>query len=66
MMAKTLIEAGVSKANAGFITSGMILLERISFRKYRSDVMIDIIPLLIEWAVITRDEKLLIRSHLLT
>ena len=66
MMAKTLIEAGVSKANAGFITSGMILLERIGFRKYRSDVMIDIIPLLIEWAVITRDEKLLIRSHLLT
>jgi hypothetical protein len=66
MMAKTLIEAGVSKGNAGFITSGMILLERISFRKYRSDVMIDIIPLLIEWAVITRDEKLLIRSHLLS
>ena len=28
--------------------------------------MIDIIPLLIEWAVITRDEKLLNRSHLLT
>ena len=66
MMAKTLIEAGVSKANAGFITSGMILLERISFRKYRSDVMVDIIPLLIECAVITRDEKLLIRSHLLS
>jgi tetratricopeptide (TPR) repeat protein len=66
MMAKTLIEAGVSKANAGFITSGMILLERISFRKYRSDIMIEIIPLLIEWAVITRDEKLLLRSHLLT
>jgi hypothetical protein len=66
MMAKTLIEAGVSKSNAGFITSGMILLERISFRKYRSEVMIDIIPLLIEWAVITRDEKLLIRLHFLT
>jgi hypothetical protein len=66
MMAKTLIEAGVSKSNAGFITSGMILLERISFRKYRSEVMVDIIPLLIEWAVITRDEKLLIRLHLLT
>jgi hypothetical protein len=66
MMAQALIDAGVSEANAGFINSGMILLERISFRKYRSDIMIDIIPLLIEWAVATRDEKLLHRSHLLT
>ncbi|MCX6684526.1 MAG: hypothetical protein NTZ37_07360 [Methanoregula sp.] len=66
MMAQTLIDAGVSEANAGFINSGMILLERISFRKYRSDIMIDIIPLLIEWAVATRDETLLRRSHLLT
>ena len=66
MMAQALIDAGVSEANAGFINSGMILLEQISFRKYRSDIMIDIIPLLIEWAIATRDEKLLHRSHLLT
>jgi hypothetical protein len=66
MMAQALIDAGVSEANAGFINSGMILLEQISFRKYRSDIMIDIIPLLIEWSVATRDEKLLHRSHLLT
>jgi hypothetical protein len=65
MMAQALIDAGVSEANAGFINSGMILLEQISFRKYRSDIMIDIIPLLIEWAIATRDEKLLTRSHLL-
>ncbi|MFA5347097.1 MAG: hypothetical protein WC294_03085 [Methanoregula sp.] len=63
LMAKTLIGAGVSEANAGFIDTGMVMLERISFRKYRSDVMIDIIPLLIEWAIESRDEKLLRRSH---
>jgi hypothetical protein len=66
MMAHTLINAGVSEANAGFIDTGMIMLERISFRKYRSDVMIEIIPLLIRWAVASRDEKLLRRSHHVT
>jgi len=66
LMAKTLIDAGVSEANEGFIDTGMIMLERISFRKYRSDVMIDIIPLLIEWAITSRDEKLLSRSHHIT
>ena len=51
------------ESNAKFIDHGIILLERISFQKYRSDIMIDIIPLLIEWAITTRDEKLLYRSH---
>jgi tetratricopeptide (TPR) repeat protein len=63
MMARTLIEAGVAEAHAEFIDTGMIMLEQISFRKYRSDVMIDIIPLLIEWSIISRNEKLLRRSH---
>ena len=63
MMAQALISAGVNKSNAGFIDHGIILLERISFQKYRSDIMIDIIPLLIDWAITTRDEKLLYRSH---
>jgi len=63
MMAQALISAGVLESNAGFIDHGIILLERISFQKYRSDIMIDIIPLLIEWAITTRDEKLLYRSH---
>jgi len=63
MMAQALISAGVHESNAGFIDQGIILLERISFQKYRSDIMIDIIPLLIQWAITTRDEELLYRSQ---
>jgi tetratricopeptide (TPR) repeat protein len=63
MMAQSLISAGVHESNAELIDYGIVLLERISFQKYRSDIMIDIIPLLIEWAITTRDEKLLYRSH---
>ena len=57
---------GFQRDNAGFIETGMIMLERISFRKYRSDVMIEIIPLLIKWAIASKDEKLLRRSHHIT
>ena len=57
LMARDLIEAGVSRSDPSFIEQGMIMLDRISFRKYRSDIMIDIIPLLIVWAITTRDEK---------
>ena len=56
-MARDLIESGVSRADTSFIVEGMLMLDRISFRKYRSDIMIDIIPLLIVWAITTRDEK---------
>jgi hypothetical protein len=63
MMAQALIAAGVYEGNSHFIDYGINLLERISFQKYRSDIMIDIIPLLIEWAITTRDEKLLYRSY---
>ncbi|MDP2797156.1 MAG: hypothetical protein Q8N94_06575 [Methanoregula sp.] len=56
-MARDLIEAGVSNSDPSFIEHGMFMLDRISFRKYRSDIMIDIIPLLIVWAITTRDEK---------
>ena len=66
MIARDLIDAGVSKADPGLIENGMVMLDRISFRKYRSDIMIDIIPLLIVWAITTRDHKLLHTSlHLI-
>ncbi|MGB7787389.1 hypothetical protein [Methanoregula sp.] len=66
MIARDLIDAGVSDANQDFIDQGMIILDRISFRKYRSDIMIDIIPLLIVWAITTRNQKLLHTSlHLI-
>jgi tetratricopeptide (TPR) repeat protein len=57
LMAQDLIEAGVSHSDPSFIEQGMIMLDKISFRKYRSDLMIDIVPLLIVWAITTRDEK---------
>jgi len=66
MIARNLIDAGVSGANQEYIDQGMIILDRISFRKYRSDIMIDIIPLLIVWAITTRNQKLLHTSlHLI-
>jgi hypothetical protein len=59
MVARDLIDAGVSESAQDLIDHGLILLDRISFRKYRSDIMIDIIPLLIVWAITTRSQKLL-------
>lgn len=64
MLARDLIDAGVSEAAPDLIDQGLLLLDRISFRKYRSDIMIDIIPLLIVWAITTRSQNLL-RSSLL-
>lgn len=59
MIARDLIDAGVTEANPDLIATGMIMLNRISFRKYRSEIMIDIIPLLIVWAITIRDKKIL-------
>ena len=62
LLARDLIEAGVSKTDPELIGTGMIMLDRISFRKYRSNIMIDVIPLLIVWAITTRDQQLLYTS----
>ena len=62
MIARDLIDAGVSEGSPDLIDQGLILLDRISFRKYRSDIMIDIIPLLIVWAITTHNQKLLYTS----
>jgi hypothetical protein len=59
MLARDLIDAGVSGASPDLIEQGLLHLDRISFRKYRSDIMIDIIPLLIVWAITTRNQELL-------
>jgi hypothetical protein len=61
-VARDLIDAGVSSNDPALIENGMVILNRISFRKYRSDIMIDIIPLLIVWAITIRDKKLLCTS----
>jgi hypothetical protein len=62
MVARDLIEAGVSGKNPALIQNGMTILDRISFRKYRSDILIEIIPLLISWAVTIQDKLLLCTS----
>jgi len=59
MISRDLIDAGVSASNQNFIDQGVRMLDQISFRKYRSEIMIDIIPLLIVWAISIRDERLL-------
>jgi hypothetical protein len=61
-VARDLIDAGVSEKNPGLIDNGMEILGHISFRKYRSDIMIDIIPLLIVWAITIQNKKLLCTS----
>ncbi|MGB9177346.1 MAG: hypothetical protein WCB46_11530 [Methanoregula sp.] len=62
MVARDLVDAGVSDKNPALIENGMVILNRISFRKYRSDIMIEIIPLLIVWAVTIYDKKFLCTS----
>lgn len=62
MVARDLIDAGVSDRNPALIEDGMVILSRISFRKYRSDIMIEIVPLLIVWAITIQDKKLLCTS----
>jgi hypothetical protein len=61
-LARDLIEKGVSQSNPQFIKDGMIVLQKISFRKHRSEIMIDIIPLLIVWAITTRQKQLIYTS----
>lgn len=61
-LARDLIDKGVSRSDPQFIQDGMTILQKISFRKYRSDIMIDIIPLLIVWAITTRDKTYIYTS----
>lgn len=65
-IARDLIEAGVTESDPTLIQQGLHILELISFRKYRSEMMIDIIPLFIVWAVTRRDKNLIYSSlHLI-
>jgi len=59
LMARDLIDAGVTQAKQEYINQGMMMLDQIGFRKYRSGIMIEIIPLIIVWAITTRNEKIL-------
>ncbi len=46
-----LIEAGIERSNPVLIVIGMETLDLISFRKYRSKILVDIIPSLIAWGI---------------
>ncbi|QSZ68023.1 hypothetical protein RJ40_11215 [Methanofollis aquaemaris] len=59
---KNLIEAGVDKADSDLIEAGMEVFHQISFRKYRSAILMDIVPLHIVWSITTRDTTLLTES----
>lgn len=56
---KNLIEAGVDRADPGLINDGMEVYHQISFRKYRSAILMDIVPLHIVWSVTIKDTTLL-------
>jgi len=61
-IALRLIDAGVAESDPFLINHGVAMLDRVIFRKYRSDIMIDIVPLLIVWAINITDEKLIYSS----
>jgi len=62
MLAQDLISSGVERSDDSLVEQGMKILDRISFRKYRSESMIDIIPLLIARAIDKKEVLLLHRS----
>jgi len=58
-LTRMLIETGVAESNPAFIMQGLQILGRITFKKYRSEIMGDIIPPLMSWAIKTRDMDLI-------
>ncbi|HNX17257.1 MAG TPA: hypothetical protein PKM50_02895 [Methanoregula sp.] len=53
-IAQTLISTGISQGEVAYIEQGLAVLNNITFRKYRSDSLIECIPDLTKWTV-TRD-----------
>jgi hypothetical protein len=51
LFTKMLIESGIERSNPVLIIMGMETLDRISFRKYRSKILIDLLPLLMDWGI---------------
>jgi hypothetical protein len=66
LVAKKMIETGVAESNPALIQHGLQTLDRISFRKYRSEIIAGIIPLLNSWAVGAEDTDLLLRAYTFT
>ena len=50
-IARMLISTGISEADPTYIEQGLSALNKIPFRKYRSDSIIDCTPRLTRWLV---------------
>ncbi len=59
MVTQKMIEAGIANSNPVLISKGMETLDLINFRKYRSELLVGIIPPLITWGLKTKDTGLL-------
>ncbi len=60
-LCRKLIESGSAQSDQLLITKGLTLFSRITFRKYRSEILIQISPFLIEWAV-SKGDVLFLRT----
>jgi hypothetical protein len=58
-VSRTLVDTGVREKRQILIERGMGILSQISFRKYRSALLIELVPALIAWGITTHD----IRYH---
>ncbi|MEN6341813.1 MAG: hypothetical protein ABFC89_04560 [Methanospirillum sp.] len=54
-VSRTLVDTGVRERRQVLIERGMSILSRISFRKYRSALLIELVPALITWGITTHD-----------
>ena len=63
ILTRMLIETGVSESNPVFIRHGLETLQCITVKKYRSEIMGEIVPPLMSWAIRTTDIELLHRVY---
>ncbi len=61
-VSRTLVETGVRERRQVLIERGMGILSRISFRKYRSALLIELVPALISWGTTSHDIQYLRRA----
>jgi len=63
ILSQMLIETGIEQSNPVLIAKGIETLDLICFRKHRSGLLIEIIPLLIAWAIKNKDVDLLYKIN---
>ncbi|MGD0535575.1 MAG: hypothetical protein ABR999_09100 [Methanoregula sp.] len=63
LIAQMLISMGISESDPTYIEQGLAVLNKITFRKYRSDSIIECIPRLTRWTVISGNIIILYRAR---